>query len=243
MNASFQELDYQQTPLGELILRKRASVSLPNTIVYEVKLDGEFLMSSLVNDAERALADLAVERLEGRASDVLVGGLGLGYTALAALEHRNVSRVDVIEYLKPVIDWHTNRLVPAADRLMDDPRCTLMHGDFFEHVETVPTRAADYYDAILLDIDHSPESLLHSRHGRFYSSEGFEHMAMHLRPSGVFSLWSADAPPLPLLDRLGEVFASVSSHAVKFHNPLLHEDDVNTIVVAQLPETGGGPTS
>ncbi|MEX2672055.1 MAG: hypothetical protein WD294_08105 [Phycisphaeraceae bacterium] len=240
MAKTIEELDYQQTPMGDLILRRRTSVSLPGTMVYEVKLNGDFLMSSLVNTSEKALADLALELLRDRPCDVLVGGLGLGCTAQAALAYANVHHVHVVEYLEPVIAWHKNRLVPAADQLMDDPRCELIHGDFFEHVGEGPSHSELRYDAILLDIDHSPESLLDSRHGRFYASDGLVHLTKHLRPGGVFALWSADPPPGFLLDRLKQVFASVDSHVVEFNNPLLHEQDENTIVVAQLaPEDGG----
>ena len=240
MGATFQELDFQQTPLGELVLRRRESLSLPGVMVYEVKLNGEFLMSSLVNVSEKALADLALAMLPARPCEVLIGGLGLGCTAEAALACDHVRRVDVIEYLEPVIAWHRNRLVPAADTLLNDPRCTLRHGDFFDHVGDRPADARPRYDAILLDIDHSPTSLLHSRHGRFYASEGLEHLAMHLRPGGVFALWSAEPPDDALLNRLRQAFATVQSHTVRFHNPLFNEQDANTIVVAQRSDSESG---
>ena len=237
----FEELDYQQTPFGELVLRVREPASMPGTDVYEVTLNRAFLMSSLVNDSERALANLALETLGPRRADVLVGGLGLGCTAVAALEHPNVRRLCVVEYLQPIIDWHRERLVPDADRLMSDPRCELIRGDFFEHVGDTPARPQDLYDVILLDIDHSPESLLHAGHGRFYSSEGLTRLARHLRPGGVFALWSADPPPASLLDQLGRVFPDVRSHPVSFHHPLMHEQDEDTIIVAQsAPPRGAG---
>ena len=84
--AAFEELDYGLTPLGELILRRREVLSLDRAEVFEVKLDGEFLMSSIVNDAEIALAEFALPLVACDRCDVLVGGLGLGYTAKAALD-------------------------------------------------------------------------------------------------------------------------------------------------------------
>ena len=186
----FEELDYQKTPLGELVLRRRSSPAVPDDLVYEVTIDGEMLMSSTVNASERALARLALEgRDDHRPLDVLIGGLGLGYTAAEALEHPNVQRLVVIELLAPVIAWHCKRLVPMADTLMDDQRCFLVAGDFFEHVgQTAPEQQ---YDAILLDIDHSPDSWLQARHGDFYSTAGLRGLAGCLRLGGVFALWSA----------------------------------------------------
>jgi spermidine synthase len=228
----YEELDYRQTELGELILRVRESVSQPGSMIYEVKLDGEFLMSSLVRQSEIALADLALERLRAGPLNVLVGGLGLGYTAAAALRHDAVDRVDVIEYLEPVIDWHRKRLVPAAGQLMADARCRLIHGDFFDHVAQLPDDSRPRYDAILVDIDHSPESLLHARHGRFYTEEGLKRLSMHLRPDGVLGLWSADLPGRGFIQSLEGVFGSVQIREISFYAPHLRCRDSNWILLA-----------
>jgi spermidine synthase len=216
---SFEELDFQKTPLGDLILRRRTSPSAPSEPVYEVKLDDEMLMSSLVNAGEKALARLALEQRGEVPSSVLVGGLGLGYTAAAALEFPQVGRVVVVEFLDQVISWHRNRLVPAARILLDDPRCTLVRGDFFEHV--APGGQGESFDAILLDIDHSPESWLHERHAGFYTTAGLRGMAEHLRPGGVFGMWMATEPPAAFLDCAADVMVSVRAHEVPYFNPHL----------------------
>ena len=75
MSASFAELDYRQTPLGELTLRRRRVASLDGMEVYEVKLGDAFLMSSLFHEVEVALADLGLAGLDAPL-DVVVGGLG-----------------------------------------------------------------------------------------------------------------------------------------------------------------------
>src|SRR6188472_4312042 len=106
MSRDFEELDYQQTPLGELTLRRRRMLSLGGIEVYEVKLGEAFLMSSLFHEVEEALAHLALGELRGNSWDVVVGGLGLGYTAAAALAHREVASLLIVEALPPVIDWH-----------------------------------------------------------------------------------------------------------------------------------------
>ena len=99
MSVNFEELDYQKTELGELSLRRRQMPSLPGIDVFEIKLNESFLMSSLFTTVEVALAELALAELQADQLDVVVGGLGLGYTARAALENPAVKSVLVIEAL------------------------------------------------------------------------------------------------------------------------------------------------
>ena len=246
---AFEELDYAMTPLGELTLRRREVLSLDRTEVFEVRINGQMLMSSLVNDAEIALANLALPLLTCTECDVLVGGLGLGYTAKAALDSPGVRSVTVIEYLARVIDWYHRGLVPLAGQLTDDPRCSLIQGDFFTVIDppttgqvlepqggdTKPTPFnSNRFHAILLDIDHSPQCLLQPSHAAFYTPKGLRRLTDRLHPGGVFALWSADPPTRTLVDGLESVFSSVQVHESKFHNPLMHEDDVNYIFVARL---------
>lgn len=226
----FEELDFRPTELGHLVLRRRRSPALGGD-VFEVILDGEFLMSSHVHDAEVALAELALEPFANRGVRVLVGGLGLGHTVAAALDFAHVEKVVVVEYLAAVIDWHREKLVPLAHRLIDDPRCVLVQDDFFDFVG----RASDQgvFDAILLDIDHSPELLLHGRSAAFYHSDGgIQGLVARLARDGVFALWSADRPTAAFLDRLGAFFARVRTHSVRFPVPHLDTEDTNTIVLA-----------
>ncbi len=230
----FEELDYQSTTFGDLVLRRRTSPAVPDEIIYEVTIDGEMLMSSTVNASERALARLALEGRDDRPMDVLVGGLGLGCTAAAALEYPNVRKMVVVELLAPVIAWHRQRMVPLADTLIDDPRCVLVAGDFFEHVAQKPS--GQTYDAVLLDIDHAPECLLDEANGEFYSTVGLRRLARCLRPGGVFALWSAWKPQDEFLDRLGAVFPNVRNHEVSFFNPHVNEQDSNWIIVAKRAE-------
>jgi spermidine synthase len=234
----FEELDYQKTAIGDLVLRRRSSPALPDEVIYEVTIDGEMLMSSTVSASERALARRALDGRDDRPLDVLVGGLGLGCTAAAALEYSNVRKLVVVELLAPVIGWHRRRLVPLAERLIDDPRCALVEGDFFEHVRQAP--AEPLYDAILLDIDHAPDCLLHQSHGGFYSTDGLRDMTRCLRPGGVFALWSAWRPQDEFFDLLKTVFPSVHSHEVSFFNPHINDNDSNWIIVAEGADSAAG---
>ena len=190
MSADFAELDYRRTPLGELSLRRRRVRALDGLEVYEVKLGDAFLMSSLFHHVEVALADLGLAALgETPELDVVVGGLGLGYTARAALRHPAVRSLIVVETLEAVIEWHERGLVPLGPELTGDGRCRFVHGDFFARADAAgggfdPARAGQKFHAVLLDIDHSPRHLLHARHGAFYEPAGLRGLAGQLRPGG-----------------------------------------------------------
>ena len=119
----FEELDFQITPIGELALRRRRIPKLGELDAHEVKLGEDFLMSSLFHEAERQLSKLGLAALEKDDLGVVVGGLGLGYTAAAALRTRGYASLVVVEYLAPVIEWHRNGLVPLGETLTGDQRC------------------------------------------------------------------------------------------------------------------------
>ena len=119
---NFEILAYDETPLGPLCLRRRELLAEPGTIVTEVSLNHEFLMSSYNTASERALSSVALEMHDGRDLDVLVGGLGLGYTAREALVPDRVARVEVVEFLPQVIGWLDQGLIPLAGELKADAR-------------------------------------------------------------------------------------------------------------------------
>jgi spermidine synthase len=237
MASDFEELDYCHTPIGELSLRRRKQVSL-GVDVFEVKLGDDFLMSSLFTASEIALAQLGLTAAGAGELDVVVGGLGLGYTARAALDHAGVRSVLVIEAIPQVIAWHRRGLVPLGRGLADEPRCRLMQGDFFALAQSAgpgfdPDSPNRQFHAALVDIDHSPGSVLHPRHAAFYSAEGFRRLARWLKRGGVFALWSNEPPDNAFLQVLASVFAGAEPHVVRFHNPLQNREAVTTVYVAR----------
>lgn len=242
MTINFEELDYRQTQLGELILRRRRIPSLGDAEVFEVKLGDEFLMSSLFNTGEIALAELGLAGLDMAQLDVVVGGLGLGYTAGAALDHPTVRSVLVIEALAEVIDWHQRGLVPLGVKLTTDRRCHLINGDFFALANSQeqgfdPQTPGRRFHAILLDIDHSPRHLLHPGNSIFYEPAGLRHLTTYLYPGGVFALWSNDPPDDDFLEALDATFATSQAHIVTFHNPLQNCEAACTVYVATAAMT------
>jgi spermidine synthase len=238
MSARFEELDWRPTPLGELSLRRRFEPTL-QVDVFEVKLGDAFLMSSLFTAAEVALAELALASVTGEDLDVVVGGLGLGYTADAVLRDPRVRSLRVIEALEEVLAWHRRELLPVSHRLMSDPRCALVHGDFFAIVadgSTFGPGGPDACDAILVDIDHTPRHLLHQRHGAFYGLEGQRRLAERLLPGGVYALWSDDPPDRDYLAVVERSFAACEAHVVSFPNPLIGGTSENTVYVARVDQ-------
>ncbi len=200
-------------------------------------------MSSLFHEVEVALADLGLAALDAPELDVVVGGLGLGYTARAALKHPPARSLIVVEALEPVIEWHERGLVPLGPELAGDPRCRFVHGDFYALAASErsfdPEEPGRKFHAVLLDINHSPRNLLHSRHGAFYHPAGLRELAAHLLPGGVFALWSDDPPDEPFLATLRDVFATASVHVMSFHNPLLGCDSASTMYVTRPSRTPG----
>lgn len=238
MRPLFEELDFRPTPLGDLILRRRRMAMLDDLMVYEVLLGDAFLMSSLFHDVEEALADLGLAATEGEKLDVVVGGLGLGYTAVAALRDPRVAELLVVDTLAPVIEWHEQGMVPLGPTLTSDPRCRFVLGDFFALAAAPelgfdPAQPGRRFHAVLLDIDHSPRNLLHERNGAFYSADGLRSLAAQLLPNGIFALWSDDAPDETFLAHLAEVFDAPRAQVVKFPNPLLDRDSESTVYVAR----------
>lgn len=235
MSARFEELDWRPTPMGEISLRRRRD-PLSGEDVYEVKLDDDFLMSSLFTVAEVEVARLALAELPGTELDVAVGGLGLGYTALTVRDDPRVRSLVVVEALAEVIDWHERGLVPAGQVLTSDDRCRLVLGDFFSLVDGPgldPDQPGRRFDAVVVDIDHSPRHLLNPGHGRLYTSAGTRRLAEQLADGGVFSLWSNDPPDAEYEAVLAEVFADVRSEVVTFRNALQGRDSTNTVYVAR----------
>jgi len=238
MSALFEELDYRETPIGALSLRRRRELRL-GVDVFEIKLGEEFLMSSLFTASEIALARLGLAALAGRNLDVVVGGLGLGYTARAVLEHAQVGSLLVVDALAAVIDWHRRGLVPLGATLTSDQRCRFVHGDFFALAGSdagfdpdAPGRA---FDAVLVDIDHAPDLLLDPHNASFYQPDGLRRLAGKLRLGGVFGLWSNALPDAAFTARLAGCFGEARAEPVTFHNPLQDRPFTQTVYLARKP--------
>ncbi len=215
--ANLEILAWEETDLGVLCLRRRELLSAPGETVTEITLDGEFLMSSRHTASEEALARIALDMHPGAELDVFVGGLGLGYTAHAALTSPRVGQVEVVEFLPQVIDWLQRDLVPLAAELKRSDRFGVVQGDAYARLAAP---ASEPFDLILVDIDHSPDDRLGEADGAFYTEEGLRRARRHLAPGGVLGVWSY-AESSPFSRALEREFDEVRVEPVTYYNDLV----------------------
>jgi spermidine synthase len=156
---------------------------------FSIRIEGREVMNSAVHESEEALAERALVRIAGRPRPrVLIGGLGMGFTAAAALRTLGAEgRVVVAELVPAVIQWNRGPLGEPAGRPLQDPRVTVREGD----VASFLLKERRTYDAILLDVDNGPEDLTRRGNHWLYTESGLEAAAEALRTEGVLAVWSA----------------------------------------------------
>ena len=181
----YEQLDSHTTPDGRLLTLHRQGDDL------FINFDGRELMSTRTHRTECTLARVACREVRGQASPrVLIGGLGLGYTVVAALDGLSAdARVTVAEFFGPVIRWnreHAERL----GRPLEDPRVQLVHSDVWEVLG-----AAGAFDAILLDVDNGPIGETLESNDRLYQGPGLARVRRALAKGGLLAVWSAHPDP------------------------------------------------
>lgn len=222
-------LAYEKTPLGDLCLRRRELLSRPGTVITEITLDHQLLMSSYNTVSERALADEALTRHTGHAVSVLVGGLGLGYTAAAVLQSERVQRVEVIELLPAVVGFLRDGLVPLSADLLSDSRFGVREGDVYA---TLREQSDERWDLVLIDVDHAPDDHLGAGNESFYTESGLVQAKQHLAPGGILAVWSY-AENSPFADALRAVFAFVEVVPIMYVNALVEEEHTDWLFLAR----------
>jgi spermidine synthase len=203
-------LDSAQVPGngGELRLYQRNNE-------FSVKIVGRGdLMNSRVHGSEDALAEHTCTRLVNcRKPQLLIGGLGMGFTLAAALRHLSKqAQVIVAELVPAVVDWNRGPLGDPAGHPLRDPRVTVSEMD----VARMLTAEEQTYDAILLDVDNGPEGLTRKENDWLYSINGLNEAYTALRPRGVLAVWSA-GPDKNFLHRLRKVGFEVDEMRVRAH--------------------------
>ena len=224
-------LAYEETVLGLLCLRRRELLSQPGVVVTEVSLNNEFLMSSLYTDSEEALSRTAIELHTGNSLSVLVGGLGLGYTAAEALKSDRVASVEVVEFLPQVIEWTREGKIPLSEILCGDSRLSISHDDVYRRLAAEPSVDQKLFDLILIDVDHSPDDRLGENNADFYTESGLRAARKHLATDGLLGVWSY-AESSPFADALHLVFDNVEVTAVTHQNEMINQEHTDWLFFA-----------
>lgn len=175
---------------------------------------GGELMNSRKHGSEDALAEMTCARLKNCANPrLLIGGLGMGFTLAAALQHTgDNAQIEVAELVPAVVAWNRGPLGEHAGYPIKDPRVTVHESD----VARIIKSERQTYDAILLDVDNGPEGLTHKKNNRLYSMDGLIEAYGALRSQGVLAVWSA-GPAQDFLQRLRKVGFEVDEKRVRAH--------------------------
>ncbi len=153
-----------------------------------MRVDGQELMNSASHRSEEKLAVYGCASLAGKPGvRVLLGGLGMGFTARAALDVlAGDAEVVVVESVAAVVRWNRDVLGHLAGQPLADPRLSVVQADVVDAIAEAERR----YDAILLDVDNGPSAFTTFKNRRLYSTEGLRRARKALRRDAVLAVWS-----------------------------------------------------
>ncbi|MGH8838761.1 MAG: hypothetical protein ACRDVO_05810 [Jiangellaceae bacterium] len=187
MDAAPETLARAEGVTGELTLRRRVAAGSGVDAVYELIVDGVFLMDTAETSTERLLADAVLDRL-AVPRRILVGGLGLGVTLAGLLTEVRVENVDVVEIEPLLVRWLRSGLVPPVDAALADPR---VHVTVADIRDVLRDAVISTYDGVLLDVDNGPDFLVRPANAAVYRTASMRDAARALVPGGVLAVWSA----------------------------------------------------
>ena len=198
-----EEVARAESERGEIVLLRRDTGAL------ELRVNGVFVMDTVETSTEQALAEAALAVVD-EPRGVLVGGLGLGFTAHAVLADPRVEKVAVVEIEDAIVGWMRDATVPHGPAFLADERLTIVVADVRAAVaEATPAS----YDLVLLDVDNGPGYLVHDSNAEVYAVPFLRqlHDLLHdlLRPGGALVVWSA-APDRALGEAVEQVFGAVA---------------------------------
>lgn len=180
----WEEIERAEVPGGEeeVILRKRGTE-------FSIRVAATELMNSRIHGSEDALAELTCSRISRKPGRrILIGGLGMGYTLAAALQHSgDDSLITVAELIPAVIRWNREHLGHLAGNPLADGRVFVRQEDVAKTI----TREKSIWDAIILDVDNGPDGLTRKVNDRLYGLSGLKNAFLALRTGGVLSIWSS----------------------------------------------------
>ncbi len=216
-----------QSDIGTIYLgRREAPARAAAEWINEIYIDGDLLMSDSNPVSERRLASSALATHPGEGLRVLVGGLGLGHTAEAALQSPRVASVRVVEKLGPVIDWMREGKLPLSAQFAADARLQIVQGDIYDDLLGP---ASAQYDLILVDVDHSPRRRLSEASATFYERPGQRRVASHLRPGGTLAVWSAEDDD-DFMDVMADVYRDAHREDVRWHDAAVCDETIHNVL-------------
>lgn len=190
------------TPRGELALRRRGPQ-------FEIISNGTFLMDTRDGRSERLLVRAALAACPSPAPNLLIGGLGVGFSLAEAVAHDNVPRVTVVEIEPAVIAWQRAHLSAYSRNAADDPRVAIVCADLVRWLD----EPGPAYHAICLDIDNGPQWTVTDHNRALYADAGLVRLRRRLTDGGVLAIWSASRSR-PFEDRLRRHFGILDIHEV-----------------------------
>lgn len=179
-----QVLERAVTRRGELVLRRAGAE-------FEIISNGVFLMDTRDGRSERLMVTSALARCPATAPEILICGLGVGFSLAEAVSHARVARVDVVEISADIIGWHGTHLRHLAGPAWQDGRVHVINADVVAWL----ARRQGPYDVICLDVDNGPEWTVWDANQALYGDEGLRRVRDSLRPGGVVAVWSAAEAP------------------------------------------------
>jgi spermidine synthase len=197
----YAEIARAESERGELVLRERQEDGGPTAL--ELRANGVFVMDTLETSSEEALADAALD-LVAEPRDVLVGGLGLGYTMHQVLADQRVERCSVVEIEPALVEWMRDGTIPHGPTMLADERANPVVADIAAAVSEASEAS---YDLVLLDVDNGPDHLVHEHNAALYRPPFLSEVRRMLRPGGAVAIWSANASP-DLESTLDQVFGN-----------------------------------
>lgn len=193
------ELARAESGRGEVVLRERHDPNGPSAV--ELRVNGVFVMDNLETASEQALARVALAQVEEPRA-VLVGGLGLGFTAHEVLMDQRVEKLVVVEIEEALVGWMRDGTVPHGPTYLADERLTVVAADIRQAIHEASPAS---YDLVLLDVDNGPGLLVHDHNAAVYQADFLRAVADAVRPGGAVLVWSAAEAPA-LQREMAEVF-------------------------------------
>ncbi len=157
---------------------------------FEIIASGVFLMSTASGESEKEMVRLAIEQLKDKKIiNVLIGGLGVGYSVMEALEHDKVKFVEIVEIEEAIIKWNEKYFSSYNNNVIFDSRVNVFHNDLLNFVEDY--RINENFDLIVLDVDNGPDWLVREENKALYGSRGLQILKEAITPGGIIVAWSA----------------------------------------------------